>query len=35
VIIPKMFSVACTDGNADAALEAALAEIADLQTQLG
>ncbi|MCC6457779.1 MAG: extracellular solute-binding protein [Caldilineaceae bacterium] len=35
VIIPKLFSVACTDGNAEAALDAALAEIADLQTQLG
>ncbi len=35
VIIPKMFSVACTDGDADAALAAALQEIADLQAQLG
>ena len=35
VVIPRMFSVACTDGNADAALEAALAEIADIQSQLG
>jgi multiple sugar transport system substrate-binding protein len=35
VIIPKMFSVACTDGDAQAALDAALAEIADLQSQLG
>jgi len=35
VIIPRLFATACTDGNADAALEAALKEIADLQTQLG
>lgn len=35
VIIPKMFSVACTNGNSQAALEAALTEIADLQSQLG
>jgi multiple sugar transport system substrate-binding protein len=35
VVIPRMFSVACTDGNAEAALEAALAAIADLQAQLG
>jgi multiple sugar transport system substrate-binding protein len=35
VTIPKMFSVACTDGDARAALDAALAEIADLQAQLG
>jgi len=35
VTIPRMFAVACTDGNADAALDAALKEIADLQTQLG
>jgi hypothetical protein len=35
VVIPRMFSVACTDGDAQAALDAALAEIADLQSQLG
>lgn len=35
VIIPKMFSIACTDGDAQAALDAALTEIADLQAQLG
>lgn len=35
VVIPKMFSRACTDGNADAALEAALAEIAEIQAQAG
>jgi hypothetical protein len=35
VVIPKMFAVACTDGSAEAALDAALAEIGDLQTQLG
>lgn len=33
VVIPKMFSAACTSGNADAALEGALKEIKDIQAQ--
>jgi len=35
VTIPRMFANACTDGNADKAVETAMKEIADLQTQLG
>jgi multiple sugar transport system substrate-binding protein len=33
VVIPKMFSSACTSGNAETALDAALQEIADIQAQ--
>ena len=35
VLIPKMFSIACTDGNAEAALDATLQAIADIQNQVG
>jgi multiple sugar transport system substrate-binding protein len=35
VLIPKMFSIACSEGNAEAALESTLAEIADIQNQIG
>jgi multiple sugar transport system substrate-binding protein len=35
VVIPKMFSTACSGGSAEAALEAALQEIADIQAQAG
>lgn len=34
VVIPRMFSVACSDADAQGALDAALAEIADLEAQL-
>ncbi|HXF64368.1 MAG TPA: extracellular solute-binding protein, partial [Caldilineaceae bacterium] len=35
VIIPKMFSAACSSGNAEEALQAALTEIANIESQLG
>jgi multiple sugar transport system substrate-binding protein len=35
VLIPKMFSIACTDGDAQAALDATLQAIADIENQVG
>ncbi len=35
LVIPKLFSTACSTGNARAALDAAMAQIAEIQAQLG
>ena len=35
LVIPKMFASACSTGDAQAALEAAMAQVAEIQAQLG